>query len=417
MKRILLYSPDVVGHPRVYCRIIADALDEVECELILAMGFSDRAGLADSPDLHPILGRRNVCMMDTREISLSGDTRLTAEELRELQEKMGVDVTVFIEADKFESELVRIASGAARPLSGRNVGIFSNTAEWYPGEDSFSGERRTLLANTLRTTLGNIKRAVWNRRDTRRFFFERVLIGNGVLDEYWVKDERLAEWRGRPVFWMPELARPGRHDETAEEDSDLQTRQAELRTFLQSNGTRAPLLYFGDAAYYKGYDLFLEFLRRNPDTCGIHAGRPCDAPERALLHAGIEALRIDLAAQGRLLETNRYVHTQALKELYFTSVPVYATTHRLMLSSSTVIQALELGIPVLVPDRGLLGYRVRTHGLGDVYRYGDLDDMARKLETLWASDLSRFHAAGRRFWRRFSDEAVRTFLTGRLLAA
>ena len=104
----------------------------------------------------------------------------------------------------------------------------------------------------------------------------------------------------------------------------------------------------------------------------------------------VEALRAQLKNENRLYETNAYVHTQRLKELLFGSIRLYITTHRLALSSSTVIQALELGKPVLVPDRGLLGYRVRKNNLGDVYSYEDLSDLGQKAEKLWHSDLSHF---------------------------
>jgi len=124
-----------------------------------------------------------------------------------------------------------------------------------------------------------------------------------------------------------------------------------------------------------------------------------------------------LRSEGRLLETNDYVHTQRLKELYFGCVRVYLTTHRLALSSSTMIQALELGKPVLVPDRGLIGHRVRTEGLGGVYRYEDLADLRKQAESLWRSDLSRFAAPARAFWEKFSDDAVRAFFAQRLLAS
>jgi hypothetical protein len=98
-------------------------------------------------------------------------------------------------------------------------------------------------------------------------------------------------------------------------------------------------------------------------------------------------------------------------------VRLYLTTHRLALSSSTVIQALEMGKPVLVPDRGLLGYRVRTNNLGDVYAYEDLSDLARKAEILWRSDLARFTAPALSFWQRFSDESIRNFFIQRLLGS
>ena len=82
-----------------------------------------------------------------------------------------------------------------------------------------------------------------------------------------------------------------------------------------------------------------------------------------------------------------------------------------------MIQALELGKPVLVPDRGLLGYRVRENNLGDVYSYENLADLRRKAEKLWRSDLSQFSARARSFWQRFSDESIRGFFAERLLGS
>jgi glycosyltransferase involved in cell wall biosynthesis len=413
--RILLYSPDVVGHPRVYCRVIADALQGLPCELVIAMGFSDAATLQDSPDLHPLAQRAGVQLVDTRQFSSRGSTRLSAEELVAMQERFGISTTLFIEADKSKDEFLRIASGAAPHLHGRTLGIFANTAEWYPGEDSFTGERKTLRAKTLRTTLGNIKRALFNRRDTARHFYERSILGARVLDEVLVKDERLADWHGAPVYWMPEISRPAPAIESAEDAAEFEQRKTELGKFLTPNAALEPVLYFGDAAPYKGYDLFLHFVASTPGVCGVHAGRTYDPRDLQYFRCDVEALRSQLRSEGRLLETNDYVHTQRLKELYFGCVRVYLTTHRLALSSSTMIQALELGKPVLVPDRGLIGHRVRTQGLGAVYRYEDLADLRRRAESLWNSDLSRFAAPARGFWQKFSDDAIRAFFAQRLL--
>jgi hypothetical protein len=414
MKRVLLYSPDVVGHPRVYCRVIADALAGQPCELVIAMGFTDSVGLNDSPDLQPLAARPGVTLIDTRDFSQSRAPHLSAEEIVALQSRFEVDTTLFIEADKSNAEFTRIASGAAARLRGRNLGIFANTAEWYPGEDSFTGQRRRLIAPTLRTTLGNVKRALFNRKQSVPYFYEHVIIGSKVLDEILVKDERLAQWRGEPVFWMPEISRPAATPETPQESAEYKQRQEELRAFLQANPGREPVLYFGDAAFYKGYDLFLQFLASTPSACGIHAGRSYDVLQRAQFRCDVDALRAQLAREGRLYETNAYVHSQRLKELFFGSIRVYLTTHRLALSSSTVIQALELGKPVLVPDRGLLGHRVKANALGAVYRYEDLDDLRRQADTLWRGELDSFRQPIADFWARFSDDVVRSFFLQKL---
>lgn len=417
MDRILLYSPDVVGHPRVYCRVIADALATADCELVVAMGFTDEVGLGESPDLQPLVTRVGVRVLDTREYSGDGQPHLCAEELVSLQNSLSIDTTLFIEADKSNIEFTRIASREAPRLHGRNFGIFANAAEWYPGEDSFTGERLRILGPTLRTTLGNIKRTLFQREKSSRYFYEDVLIGEEILNEIFVKDERLATWYGPPVYWMPEISRPKHTAETAEQTVDFVRRKNELETFLASNKHREPVLYFGDAAYYKGYDLFLQFIASTPSTCAIHAGRSYDSVQHPFFQYDVDALRIQLKDAGRLHETNAYVHTRQLKELYFGVIRLYLTTHRLALSSSTVIQALELGKPVLVPDRGLLGYRVRAHELGDVYAYGDLSDLSRKAQDLWSSDLTRFATSVSSFWENFSDGSVKYFFTQRLMGS
>ena len=414
-RRILLYSPDLVGHPPVYCRVIADALRDQDCALVLAMGLTDAIGFARSSDLHPLKDRPQVQILDNRTLSATARPHLTAEELLALQKRFDVTTTLFIEADKSNAEFSRIAAGEAPRLYGRNLGIFANTAEWYPGEDSFTGEPKRLIAPTLRTTLGNIKRAIFARRKSARYFYEHVILGAKVLDEVFVKDERLAEWFGPPVYWMPEISRPlAKESEPADDDAEF-ARKEELNAFLAANAGREPVLYFGDAAFYKGYDLFLEFVARNPSVCAIHAGRTYDPQQAAWFEYDVEALRQKLRGEARLCETNDYVSSRRLKDLYFGAIRLYITTHRLTLSSATVIQAAELGKPVLVPDRGLLGYRVRSNHLGGVYAYGDLDDLSRKAEELWRSDLARFFAPARALWERFSDEAIRAFFVRRLL--
>ena len=417
MKRILLYSPDVVGHPRVYCRVIADALAVQPCQLVVAMGFTDAIGLNESPDIQPLSSRTGVQLIDTRTVSRAGQPHLTVEELVELQDRFDIDTTLFIEADKSKAEFLRIAAGKAPRFQGRNLGIFANTAEWYPGEDSFSGQQRTLLAPTVRTTLGNLKRAIFNRRESAHYFYEKIIIQSEVLDEIITKDERLADWRGLPVHWMPEISRPVSVPESAEDAAEFVRGRSEIEGFLTTNQHREPVLYFGDAAYYKGYDLFLEFVASTPSTCAIHAGRSYDAQQKSYFRCDVEKLRAQMKREKRLFETNAYVHSNSLKEFLFGSIRLYITTHRLALSSSTVIQALELGKPVLVPDRGLLGYRVRKNNLGDVYNYENLSDLRRKAETLWNCDQTCFSGPAKSYWQRFSDEAIRNFFTERLLGS
>lgn len=414
-RRILIYSADVIGHPRVYCRAIADALAQSGSEIIMMLGFSNHASLESSQDLLPLLDRSEVRLIDIRRLTDGERTFLSVEELVAFQERESVDVTLFIEADKFASELARIVDGVAPPLVGRNIGIFANMAEWYPGEDSFSGEKKTILTGRPKTVVGNIYRKIFSPRGTPHWWFERAIIGRKIFDEMWTKDERLATWRGAPVYWMPEISRPFHSTDLPEHADVVATRRTQLDRFVSSNSGRIPLLYFGDAAFYKGYDMYLELLRKNDRFCAVHAGRLASQSERVKFSTDVDLVRSELLAAGRLLEIDEYVHSQMLKEMYFRVGPVYATTHRLALSSSTMIQAAELGVPVVMPDRGLVGHRVHSNRIGRTYRYGDLRDLADKIDLVVREGAEGYQDSLRSFQERFSEQSVRSFLLSRLL--
>ena len=411
---VLLFSPEVVGHPRVYCRVIADALQSEDCHVYVAMGFSDEYPLKECSDLVPLLDRSQVTVIDLRNHSANGDGHLTAPEIRDLQESLQIAVTVFIEADKSRYQFAAIANGECSYLSGRNLGIFANTSTWIPGEDHFTGEPIRLMVPSLRTTLGNIKRRLFNRKASDRYFYEELILKRKTLDEIWVKDERVTSKQAPPVYWMPEISRPANHEQ--EDDEEFLREKQALQDFLSANQELEPVLYFGDAAFYKGYDLFLKFVELNEGVCALHPGLSYRKDEKQKFHYDVEQLRTTLKSQGRLFETNAYVHSEQLKRLYFSSVRIYLTTHRLALSSSTVIQALEMGKPVLVPNRGLLGHRVLENGLGAVYDYENIDDLTTQANFLWNSDLSLFKESTERFWAKFSDEAVARFFKRRIMA-
>lgn len=409
MSAVLVYAPDVDGHPRVYCRAIADALLDSGWPVVIACGFRDAGHLARSPDLAALRGRAGVTIKD---VGLARDCptgRLTAEQLVGLQREVGAAVTILIEADKFAPEFVRMARREAPRLQGRVLAIFAETSPWYPGEDAATG---VPLRRTWKSRVRTAARRMLGERGlggvpTPREFFEDLLLGKKLVDALLVKDERLAAAKAAPVVWMPEISRPLGGEE--QPDGLSSGWEARIEAFKAAQPGRVPVLYFGDDAYYKGYDLWLEFLRRTPQACGIHAGRSDARIEVERYAFDAAATRRDLLSQGRLLEFGGYVATQSLKRASFRAVPVYITTHRLVLSSSTVIQAAEFGVPVLVPDRGLLAHRVRTSGIGLTYRYGDLEHLAGQARRMWAEPMGLREPALKKFYRRFDDAAVVEF--------
>jgi len=371
--RVLLYAPALSGHHQVYCRVIGRVLLDAGHEVVLASPSTRKDWLARGAALKPFADESAVEDIDMRAQSVC-----TAEELAAIQRQYRVDTTLFTHADGFADQFRRMATGAAPRLRGRICAIFSGACAWFPGEDIYTGRREPLFGPTMRQTLGRGKRALLNRKDTDRYFYEQVLLRARTVDAVIVKDERIADRFGPPVFWMPEIYRI--FDQLPEErrGPDYERFAGPVSDYAARAGEKNVLLYFGSGAWYKGYDYFLRLAQQDPGTFALHAGAPDRREPGKTYTCDVELIRQDLLRQGRLFETNAFVESQDLVDLLFSSIGRFVSTHRLTLSSGTTLQALEVGTPVLTPDTGLVGWRTRSSGLGSVYAYEDIDDLAEK---------------------------------------
>ena len=80
-----------------------------------------------------------------------------------------------------------------------------------------------------------------------------------------------------------------------------------------------------------------------------------------------------------------------------------------------MLQALELGKPVLTHGNGLLGWRVRTYGLGATYRRGDVEDLRRQWRAFREEPAARYAEAIRGFMAKFTRERVAAMFLSVLL--
>ncbi len=410
---VLLYAPILTGHPQVYCRVLGDILLEAGHDVIIAAASEAATAWRDWCDFAPFADVEKICFVDTRSISSNREAHLTAEELVDLQKHYAIDSTLFIEGDWFREQFIRIGEGIAPRLHGRNAAICSRVNHWYPGEDAYTGRPFPLFGPTLRQTLGRAKRAVINRKESDRYFYETVLCKKGVVDSLIVKDERITEKYGPPIYWMPEIYRVFDDVSENEKKADWDTFAEPIREYIQNAGAENVLLYFGTGTWYKGYDYFLKLAELDSTTFALHAG----APERKKpkpMAFDTEALCNILREQGRLFETNAFVESQALVNMLFHSIERFVSTHRLTLSSGTMLQALEAGKPVLVPGTGLVGWRTETFGLGRTYNYLDENDLARAWKAFREEPVALYQENTKKYMERFSRDAVRAFFLARL---
>lgn len=411
---VLLYAPDFTGHPQVYCRVIARALLDAGERVVIA-GPSDVEGWrARWPALRPLADEPAVSACDIRRHGAVAHGGLTAEQLIEIQRATGADVTLFIHADDFETQFRRIAAGAAPRLRGRVCAIFSHTCRWYPGEDPYTG-RSTRPGWNPRRWLGHARRALFRDEEAPRYFFEQVLLRQRTVDAVIVKDERVAERYGPPVRWMPEIYRVFDLRPEERRGADWERFAGPIRECFDRAGAANVLLYFGTAAWYKGYDWWLRLALSDDAAFALHAGAPDRREPGKTYDLDIEAARRELLRQGRLYETGAFVESADLIELLFGSVRWFVSTHRLTLSSGTMLQALEQGAPVLTADTGLVGWRTRTFGLGATYRYGDPEDLLAQWRRCRQATERPASEQLRAYMNRFSRTETERFFVETLL--
>ena len=414
MSAVLLYSPNLSGHPQVYCRVITDILRQHGATIFIATADTEDWP-RHWPDLGPFLACSDVKVISARLFSASGAGYLRAEELRRLQEELRIDSTLFIEAENFRAEFVRIARGEARRLSGYNAGIFGQTTYWFPGEEFYSGQKVRLLDGSLRQKLGTLKRSLLRPWTIDRFFFENYLIKRRVLDGVIVKDERLADRYGGVVHWLPEIYRVFDSAESEEDRAEYDAVMPGLVRFLEQHDPENIVLFFGAGAWYKGYDHFIRLLLDDPTSVGVHVGAGIRYQEGKEFLGDPESGKQKLVGEGRLYETNRYVQGARLVRDVFGLARRFVSTHRLTVSSGTMLQALELGLPVLVPDSGLIGYRTRQCELGLTYRYGDSQDLLGKWRSFRQEPLDSYREPINAFMQKFGPAHVDALLTSTLL--
>jgi hypothetical protein len=412
--RVLLYSPNLSGHPQVYCRVIADILLEHGATIVIATAETDDWARR-WPDIGSLAARTDVQVVSVRPFSGSGSPHLRAEELCRLQEHFRIDSTLFIEAEFFRDEFVRIAQGEAGRLRGYNAGIYGATTRWYPGEEFYSGRSIGLLDGNLRQKLGTLKRLLLSPWTIDRYFFENYLIERRLLDAVIVKDERLAARYEGAVHWLPEIYRVFDATESDEEKAEYNTLKPELDGFLKQHDPDDILLFFGAGAWYKGYDYFIQLLLDDPTAVGVHIGSGIRYDNGKTFVGDPESGKRDLVKQGRLYETKKYVQSTRLINEAYGCTRRFVSTHRLTVSSGTMLQALELGLPVLVPESGLIGYRTRRYGLGLTYKYGDSQDLLRKWRSFRQEPLDAYREPIRDFMRKFGRAHVESLLRDTLL--
>ena len=242
-----------------------------------------------------------------------------------------------------------------------------------------------LLGKRIALTVHNVNAG---RRDSRDTFFNRLTlrIQYRLADQIFVhteqmKSELVREFsvHGAEVTVIPFGIN------NAVPNTDLTS--AEARQRLRIPDAERTILFFGNIAPYKGLEYLITAFQHIRSGSGdyrlIIAGWPknCEGYWNKIR----EAIREDVQEQRILLRADYIPDDET--EVYFKAADVLVLPYRYIYQSGVLFLGYSFGLPVLAANVGSLREEIVEGETGFVFTPEDPIDLARAIETYFASDL------------------------------
>ncbi len=399
VRHLLIYCPNLGGHRPLYLvRLLEFYLPRVERITLAYSGL-----LVDSakqkydvnarvPFLEKFINHPKITWT---QVFPGVNRRKHLHDIVSLQETLQPDVTLFADGDALIHEfLYQLLPGFPR-LHRPTYAVFI-LSEFF--HEPFPRYRKVGWKNYL--------------AKLRTLFFHRVALPNvPLLDGALHSDDKYVQWANTPrVTLLPELGGyPSDERHIPSGDRSFYARVTEAyQAFLSRHEGKEVILAFGDLEPRKGFRFLVRYVIEHPETILVRIGRTkpnytedwttCLNRER-------------LYKEDRFFELNVYVDDPDFIDVIFNSIrflPLpYIQYYR---TSSVMIQAISYKKPVIVPDIGLMGYRVKRYGLGLTFtpeNYKNFAETVQRMRDAYPSFTPNLEAYMERF---FSKEALENAL-------
>lgn len=371
MPNALIYSPIFDGHRQMYVFVLSNVLKELGFKVFIAGNIHAQSD--SNTHIEKIKADDSVQFIDTS-IYKMGGLEISRVEFFELQTRLKVDFTVFAEADHHIKLFIDQIPVKNKKLIGRVTGIFLRPFYLY--------EKHTFIES-----LKYIKHlpSIW--KNDERVFFEFFLKYFPLLDSVLCIDENFVSKHSYSQ-WLPDVFQKFTENIFKIESNPSIAWLTRLDNFKKQNNGRFVFLYFGTAQNRRGYDTLLKMTVEN-EGCFLHCGLRGNETK---FSENVDQLRSKLQSEGRFLETNEFIENPAIIEAFFKmTTHIILPYRRFYGSSGVMIQALGYGIPVLVPENGIMGHRVKKHKLGLVFDNKNPESLKKRFQQFIKLSPSHFN--------------------------
>lgn len=369
MQNALLFSPDLEGHRQVYIYIFVDILQELGFKIYIAC--NDKQEANNSFYIDKLKENCAIIFFDTS-IYDKGGLNIKLQEFLDLQNTLQTDLTIFLEADHHFSLFISQIYLRKR-LRGKVIGLFMRPFFYYNDLSIIDQLRR-------------LKHLPERWRNDEKLFYKFFLKKFYLLDVPLTLDENLIS--SHPKFkWLPDVFQKYAEDIIKSEKTEDRIWIERLNKFKESNRGKFVFLYFGTAQNRRGYDTLLNLAEKTGE-CFVHCGLRNNFEE---FDYDINTLRSSLNSEGRLFETDQYLTDPLTIKYFFKSISHLVLPYKKFYGSSGImLQALELGIPVLTPDSGIIGYRTSKYNLGLTYEDSNFHSLEKQFKRFKNIDPNSF---------------------------
>ena len=358
----LIFSPGLDGHRQVYVFVIAQILKELGFNIYI-LGNTREITPTSFYCISKLREESNITIIDTSKYPKDG-FEISIQDFLDLQNTIKPSLTIFPEADCHLRLLISQVFRKKNRLRGKTVGIFMRPFFYYH-------EKMSIVDK-----LKYIKHLTPRLKKDESLFYDFFLKRFPILDTALCIDEKFVANHSY-IKWLPDVFQQYTESILKEEKSEERIWIEKLDQFTEKNKNKFHFLYFGTAQYRRGYDILLN-LAQKTGGCFIHCGLMNNNTKSDY---NTSDLRSSLSKDGRLFETNQYLSDSLTIKHFFKSVSHLVLPYRKFYGSSGVmLQALELGIPVLAPDIGIIGYRITKHNLGMTFNTQDMNSLETQFD-------------------------------------
>lgn len=396
-ERILIYSSELGGHRQLFCDVLSTIFIKEHFEVVILAGINQESEKYWY-HLEKFKNRSDIRIFDTYKFPKSNNGMMSVDEIVKFQEENDISYTLFICGDEMITQFLAIADNSAPRFKGKNIAIFGNTEYWYPKE--------SILQPGLNwhTRWLELRGQITFGRYYEKFF-SKILHSPPVLDSILVKDERVANDKGTPFFWYPDIYRVF---DNQEEDSKVKKEFDEvipaLSKFLADHNDLEPILYFGIPDMRKGYDLILNLALQDSKSCFIHCGDPYNGNQK--FEIDVFPMHNQLVKEDRIFETGNRLENWRAIDVFWKSINRFVLGNRIYISSGTMLQALNAGKPVLCPNRGLVGYRTNNNNLGMTYSPRNFIGLKKSWDVFKSLPVTMYDSSIKKFMEPFTFDTL-----------